>query len=91
MRGNFPNCSKKVDDRRPFIAALVVPDRRRIAADLKRSDSALTDSELERILWERVERINEGMGHYEKIRRLSSYSETSLIRLEASLSSRRLG
>ena len=48
----------------------MVPDRTRIAADLKREDSSLTDSELERIIWQQVERINEGLGHYEKIRKV---------------------
>ncbi|MFQ5853209.1 MAG: AMP-dependent synthetase/ligase [Candidatus Binatia bacterium] len=57
-------------DHRPFISALVVPDRSRISADLKREESSLADGELERILWERVERINEGLEHYEKIRKV---------------------
>ena len=58
-------------DRRPFIAALIVPDRARIAAGLKTAASALTDSEVHRMLWSRVEPINARLEHHEKIHKIA--------------------
>lgn len=60
-----------VGDHRPFIAALIVPDRERIAADLKNEESSLTDSEVRGMVWSRVERINERLEQYEKIRKMA--------------------
>ncbi len=57
-------------DRRPFIAVLLVPDRARVASELKKEESSLTDRELEEVLWSRVERINAGLEYYEKIRKI---------------------
>jgi len=57
-------------DRRPFIAALIVPDRRAIAAALERDEAELTDSEIESLLWRQIDAINERLEHYEKIRRI---------------------
>src|SRR5215467_180183 len=37
-------------DKRPFIAALIVPDRKRIAAELGKDEAALTDSEIESVI-----------------------------------------
>jgi len=58
-------------DRRPFIAALIVPDRGRIAAELNKEESSLTDDDIQRMLWPRVEMINEGLEHYEQIRKMT--------------------
>lgn len=60
-----------VGDRRPFIAVLVVPDLARIAAELKKEESSVTHSEVERILWSRVERINTRLEDYEKVRKIA--------------------
>ena len=60
-----------VGDRRPFIAALIVPDRGRIATELDKEESSLTDDDIQRILWHRVEMINEGLEHYEQIRKMT--------------------
>lgn len=57
-------------DRRPFIASLIVPDGARIAAHLKKEASALTDAEIETVMHSRVEKINEGLEEFEKIRKV---------------------
>ena len=62
-------------DRRPFIAALIVPDRGRIAAELNKEESSLTDDDIQRMLWPRVEMINEGLEHYEQIRKMTVLKE----------------
>ncbi|HEX9264001.1 MAG TPA: AMP-binding protein [Candidatus Binatia bacterium] len=56
-------------DRRPFIAALIVPDRQRIGEHLELASSILTDSEVRTALWTRIEIINERLEHYEQIRK----------------------
>ena len=58
-------------DRRPFIAALVVPEVEGIAAELKKERSSLGSRELEGALWSRVQRINERLEEYEKIRKIA--------------------
>ncbi len=58
-------------DRRPFIAALIVPDRGRIAAELNKEESTLTDDDIQRMVWARVQMINEGLEHYEQVRKVS--------------------
>ncbi len=58
-------------DRRPFIAALIVPDRERIATELSKEESTLTDDDIQRMVWARVQMINEGLEHYEQIRKVS--------------------
>ena len=58
-------------DRRPFIAALIVPDRERIAAELTKEESTLTDDDIQRMVWARVQMINEGLEHYEQVRKVS--------------------
>jgi long-chain acyl-CoA synthetase len=58
-------------DRRPFIAALLVPDRRQIAAVLGRSPSALSNADIEAALWTQVERVNGRLEWYEEIRRIA--------------------
>jgi long-chain acyl-CoA synthetase len=57
-----------VGDHRPFIAALIVPDRAKIAAELGKSESALRDDEIKNLLHRRVEKINTGLEQVEKIR-----------------------
>ena len=60
-----------VGDRRPFIAALIVPCRGRIAAELKKQDSDLTRAEIERAVWSHVQRINGRLEQHEQIRRIA--------------------
>lgn len=60
-----------VGDGRPFIAALLVPDRGKIAAELKKAEVSLTDGEIETVLWLRVEKINARLEHYEKVRKIA--------------------
>lgn len=57
-------------DHLPFMAALLVPERKKIAAELRRPESPLPSSEMERILWSRVERINAKLEDAEKIRKI---------------------
>ena len=57
-------------DHRPFIAALLVPELSRISAELKEEKASLTDGEVERTLWSRVERINAKLEDPEKIRKI---------------------
>ena len=59
-----------VGDHRPFLAALVVPDRVKIAAKLNKNESALGAEEMERLLFSRVEKINAGLEDVEKIRKI---------------------
>jgi long-chain acyl-CoA synthetase len=60
-----------VGDHRPFIAALIVPDRAKIAAELSKSESALSDDEIKSLLHRRVEKINAGLEQVEKIRKIA--------------------
>jgi long-chain acyl-CoA synthetase len=59
-----------VGDHRPFIAALVVPDKAKIAAELNKNESALGAEEIESLLYGRVEKINAGLEEVEKIRKI---------------------
>jgi long-chain acyl-CoA synthetase len=60
-----------VGDHRAFIAALIVPERRHIAAALDRIESTLSDSEVEAALSQRIELINTQLDDYERIRKLA--------------------
>jgi long-chain acyl-CoA synthetase len=60
-----------VGDHRPFIAALIVPDRRRIAAALDRMETDLSDREVEAALGQRVDSINTQLDRCEKIRKVA--------------------
>jgi len=60
-----------VGDRRPFLAALVVPDGTKIAAALKCAETVLTKSEIEAAVRVQVEKINAGLEQYEQIRRIA--------------------
>lgn len=56
-------------DHRPFFAALLVPDRSRIAQELKKEEPALTDDDIRASLGARVEKINARLEYVEKIRK----------------------
>jgi long-chain acyl-CoA synthetase len=56
-------------DGRPFIAALIVPDKRKIAAELHKDASALTESEIAALLEAGIDRVNSRLEQFEKIRR----------------------
>jgi len=58
-------------DHLPFMAALLVPEGARIAAELKKPDSFLTPAEVEKLLWSRVEKINNQLEEPEKIRKIA--------------------
>jgi long-chain acyl-CoA synthetase len=60
-----------VGDHRPFIAALIVPDRGKIAAELEKGAAVLTDAEIKHLLHGRVEKINAGLEEVEKIRNIA--------------------
>ncbi len=63
-----------VGDHRPFIAALIVPDRRRIAGALDRIETDLSDREVEAALRQRIDSINTQMDRYKKIRKVAVLS-----------------
>ena len=56
-------------DHRPFIAALIVPDKKLIAAELKKAESALSDGEIEALIRSRLEEINSTLEAYERVRK----------------------
>ena len=56
-------------DNRPFMAALIVPDRKRIAAELGKDEAALTDSEIASGIQPRIDQINKRLEDVEKIRK----------------------
>ncbi len=58
-------------DRRPFIAALVVPDCNQIAHALNRAPSTLSNSEIEAALWVQIARVNGRLECYEQIRKIA--------------------
>ena len=58
-------------DHLPFMSVLLVPERGRIAAKLKKPDSFLTPAEVEKLLWSRVEKINNQLEEPEKIRKIA--------------------
>jgi long-chain acyl-CoA synthetase len=60
-----------IGDHRPFIAALIVPDKGKIAAELGKSETALTDAEIKQRVHSRVEKINAGLEAVEKIREIA--------------------
>jgi long-chain acyl-CoA synthetase len=55
-------------DQRPFIAALIVPDKKQIAAELKKAESSLSDGDVEALIAARIEEINRSLETYERIR-----------------------
>ena len=60
-----------VGDHRPFIAALVVPDRAKIAAELGKNEAALSDGEIKNLLHRPIEQINTGLEEVLKIRKIA--------------------
>jgi len=60
-----------VGDHRPFIAALIVPEREIIAAELGKSEPALGDEEIRNFLDRRVEKINARLEDVEKVRKIA--------------------
>ena len=57
-------------DHLPFMSALVVPERAKIAAELQKPEPALTSAEVEKLLRSRVEKINARLEEPEKIRKI---------------------
>jgi long-chain acyl-CoA synthetase len=58
-------------DRRPFIAALIVPERTKIAGELHKEESALTESEIATALQARIDQLNARLEQFEKIRKFA--------------------
>jgi len=56
-------------DQRPFIAALIVPDKKLIAAELQKAESSLSDGEIEALIRSRLEEINSPLEAYERVRK----------------------
>jgi len=59
-----------VGDHRPFIAALLVPERKKIAAELAKQESQLTDDDISAALYARLEQINPRLEVVERVRKL---------------------
>ena len=62
-------------DHRPFIAALIVPERKKIAAELKKQEASLTEREIEALIQSRIEQINLRLETVERIRRIAVMAE----------------
>jgi len=60
-----------VGDRRPFVAALIVPDRQKIAAAANREARELSDEIIQAALWKQIDRVNGRLEQYERIRRIT--------------------
>ena len=58
-------------DRRPFIAALIVPEGKKIAAEFHKEESALTEPEIAGALHSRIDQINARLEQFEKIRKFA--------------------
>jgi long-chain acyl-CoA synthetase len=58
-------------DRRPFIAALIVPDKRKIAGELHKENAALTEREIATALQSRIDQLNQRLEQVEKVRRFA--------------------
>jgi long-chain acyl-CoA synthetase len=58
-------------DRRPFLAALIVPERKKIAAELHKEEKALAEAEIASVLQSRVDLMNSRLEEFEKIRKFS--------------------
>lgn len=70
---NEPYISQAVllGDQRPFIAALLFPDRQKIAESLNRGIATLSEAEITAALSSRIERVNGRLEFYERIRRIA--------------------
>ena len=62
-------------DRRPFVAALIVPDRRKIAAALAQEELSLRDDDIKAALWTDIDRVNRRLEHYEQVRKIAVIEE----------------
>jgi long-chain acyl-CoA synthetase len=58
-------------DRRPFIAALIVPDKKKIAGELHKENAALTEREIATALQFRIDQLNQCLEQFEKVRRFA--------------------
>jgi long-chain acyl-CoA synthetase len=58
-------------DRRPFIAALIVPDKEKIAGELHKENAALTEREIATALQSRIDQLNQRLEQFEKVRRFA--------------------
>jgi long-chain acyl-CoA synthetase len=58
-------------DRRPSIAALIVPEKKKIAAELDKEETALVEDEMATVLQSRIDQINARLEQSEKIRKFA--------------------
>jgi long-chain acyl-CoA synthetase len=58
-------------DGKPSIAALIVPEKKRIAAELHKEESALVEAEVAAVLQSRIDLINARLEQFEKIRKFA--------------------
>lgn len=58
-------------DGRPSIAALIVPEKKKIAAELHKEESALVEVEMATVLQSRIDQINARLEQFEKIRKFA--------------------
>jgi long-chain acyl-CoA synthetase len=58
-------------DGKPSIAALIVPEKKRIAAELRIEESALAETEMAAVLQSRIDQINKHLEEFEKIRKFA--------------------
>ena len=59
-----------IGDRRPFMAALVVADRKTIAARSEKKETELADGDVEAVMQSRIDQINARLEEVEKIRKI---------------------
>ena len=58
-------------DRRPFIAALIVPDKKKIAGELHKENATLTEREIATALQSRIDQLNQRLEQFEKVRKFA--------------------
>jgi long-chain acyl-CoA synthetase len=58
-------------DRRSFIAALIVPERKKIAGEFHKEDAGLTETEIASALQSRIDQLNQRLEQFEKIRKFA--------------------
>jgi long-chain acyl-CoA synthetase len=58
-------------DGKPSITALIVPEKKRIAAELHKEESALAEAEIKAVLQSRIDQINARLEVFEKIRKFA--------------------
>jgi long-chain acyl-CoA synthetase len=57
-----------IGDHRPFIAALIVPDKKQLAAELNKAEPLLAEHETRAAIAARIEQLNQTLETYERIR-----------------------